>query len=211
MKKYFIKKIALLLCTICISFSTISLTGCAQKPPQQPENICRIFKQYHSWYWQAQVVEKRWHLPIPVLMAVIYQESRFNASAKPPREKLLWIIPWFRPTSAYGYSQAVKQTWKLYKRETGHSFVSREAFDDAADFIGWYTHMAHRKAGINQHQAFAVYLAYHEGIGGYQKHTYRKKPWLIQVAQKVERRAKMYQSQLNQCQKNLPSKPFWHI
>ena len=118
---------------------------------------------------------------------------------------------WKRPTSAYGYSQAINGTWKRYKKDTGSNWVSRGAFDDAADFIGWFTYRAHKRAGIAMTNAYALYLAYHEGIGGYQKRTYLKKPWLISVAKRVQQRAWVYRSQLLRCESSLPTKPWWRV
>jgi hypothetical protein len=194
-----------------ILLGTITLSGCTKAPPNNRKDICLIFRQYPEWYWDSQEVQKHWGVPISVLMAIIYQESRFNATAKPPREKLLWIIPWFRPTSAYGYSQAVNSTWKRYKSETKHTFVSRDAFGDAADFIGWFANQAHKRAGISKSNAYELYLAYHEGVGGYMRGTQFKKKWLLAVAKKVQRRAWIYRSQLSRCQASLPSKPWWRV
>jgi len=207
LNKFFYRIILLGLMTGCL----LSLQSCTTPPPNNTENICSIFRQYPEWYWDAQEVQKHWKLPIYVLMAIMYQESRFNATAKPPREKLLWIIPWKRPTSAYGYSQAVNSTWKHYKRDTNHTFVNRDAFGDAADFIGWYSNQAHIQLGISKWDANALYLAYHEGIGGYSRGTQNSKPWLLAVAKKVQNRAWIYKTQLLQCQSSLPNKPWYHV
>ena len=191
--------------------STALLTGCTPAPPRDIQNICSIFREYPHWYWDARDSRKQWGLPISVLMAIVYQESHFRADAAPPREKILWIIPWFRPTSAYGYSQAVDGTWELYKRETDHHWQSRDEFGDAADFIGWFANRTHRRAGVPMTNAYALYLAYHEGIGGYQARTYRKKAWLIKVARRVQSRAWVYRSQLLRCEASLPRKPWYHF
>lgn len=202
-----IKKFVLLCCAV----ATITLlTGCAPTPPDHIENICSIFKQYPSWYWDAKEVQEEWRLPISVLMAIIYQESHFQADAAPPRERILWVIPWKHPTSAYGYSQAINGTWKNYQTETNHHWSNRDAFGDAADFVGWFTHRAHVIAGISMNNAYAQYLAYHEGIDGYQHGSYRHQEWLIEVAHNVQRRARVYRSQLMSCQADLPKKPWWH-
>jgi len=187
------------------------LTGCTTPRPDNVENICHIFRQYPKWYWATQATEKKWAVPINVQMAIIHQESRFNAKAKPPRKKLLWIIPWKRPTSAYGYSQALDETWEGYKRNSGNHGGDRDEFADASDFIGWYGYQAYRKAGIPRDQAFYLYLAYHEGIGGYTRKTYNKKPWLVKVAHKVSYRSSVYKTQLNQCRDSLPQKPWWRF
>lgn len=197
--------------TILLGLFIFTLSGCAKSPPDDMENVCHIFQQYPKWYWAAQDSSDQWHVPISVMMAIIYQESHFHAKAAPPREKLLWIIPWKRPTSAYGYSQAVKGTWKKYRKDTNHSWANRSAFGDAVDFIGWFSHKAHQRAGISIRNAEHLYLAYHEGISGYMRHSYRKKHWLVNVARHVQHRANKYRSQLKQCKHSLPKKPWWHF
>ncbi len=146
-------------------------------------------------------VQRRWHVPVAVQMAIIHQESKFNATAKPPRTKLLWFIPWSRPSTAYGYSQALNSTWELYRKSDGSFWASRENFSDGVDFIGWYANQAHRRAHIPRDNAYDLYLAYHEGVGGYQRKTYLQKKWLIQVAHKVSARAQIYKAQLARCYK----------
>lgn len=176
------------------------LSGCMPPPPPQDlNNVCHIFKQYPHWHRDALDVQKRWKVPVSVQMAIIHQESKFNATAQPPRVKVLGVIPWRRPTTAYGYSQALNGTWALYKNSSGYLFSSRNRFSDAVDFIGWYANNAYRRAGISRKNAYDLYLAYHEGVGGYQKKTYLKKQWLPPVANKVRVRAMMYQAQLKRC------------
>jgi hypothetical protein len=168
-------------------------------------NVCNIFKQYPQWYRDSKDVEHRWRVPIHVQMAIMHQESKFDAQATPPRTKILWVIPWKRPSTAYGYAQALDSTWALYKHSNGGVLASRERFSDGVDFIGWYANQANRKAGIVRSDPYSLYLAYHEGVGGYMKQSYLKKPWLIQVAHKVQARAQIYQAQLLRCEYALPS------
>ena len=66
-------------------------------------------------------------------------ESDFDWLAKPARQKLFKVIPYKRPSSSFGYSQAIKGTWKQYKDETGNKYALRTRFKDSVDFIGWYT------------------------------------------------------------------------
>ncbi len=184
-----------------LAIGFLVLLGCATRPrPDHVENICSVFMQYPDWYRDAKQCETRWGVPVAVQMSIINQESSFSARAAPPRKKLLWIIPWKRPTSAYGYSQALKNTWKEYQLKTGNGDGKRHDFAAATDFIGWYSHQAHLQANILVNNPYALYLAYHEGIGGYSKRTYLKKPWLIRVAHKVSTRALRYQNQLIRCQ-----------
>jgi hypothetical protein len=185
--------------TLVILLFLLLLAGCASTPPPtNVENICSIFDQYPDWYKDVKDSQSRWGVPIAVQMAIIYQESSFNATAKPPRKKLLWIIPWKRPSSAYGYSQALKNTWKDYEQKTGQS-GSRTAFGDAADFIGWYNNQVCKRFNLHPHNAYALYLAYHEGPGGYAGRSYLRKPWLIRVSRKVAARAATYERQLQGC------------
>ena len=175
------------------------LASCVTKPPARLDNVCHIFKQYPKWYRSAKDVERRWRVPIAVQMAIIHQESKFDGRAKPKRQGGFWIIPGKRPSTAYGYSQALNGTWANYKQKNGGLLSSRTNFTDAVDFIGWYANVANRRAGIQRDNAYQLYLAYHEGVGGYMRKTYLKKPWLILVSRKVELRSKMYQAQLAQC------------
>ena len=114
------------------------LSACVSSPPEKPDNICDIFQEKRSWYKAAIRSEKRWKLPPYVLMAFIHQESSFQAKIKPKRNKLLGFIPWTRPSSSVGYSQALKNTWQDYMNETGNSRAKRTNFSDSADFVGWY-------------------------------------------------------------------------
>jgi hypothetical protein len=123
--------------------------------------------------------------------------------AKPPRQKLLWFIPWFRPSSAYGYAQALDETWEWYIKKTGNWGADRYDFGDVSDFIGWYGDISYQKLGISKWDAYNQYLAYHEGHGGFKRKTYLKKPWLIKVARKVEANADRYSKQLSGCRSEL--------
>jgi hypothetical protein len=184
------------------------LAGCVSQPPSDINNVCHMFQQYPKWYHASLDVQRRWHVPVAVQMAIIHQESKFEARAKPPRTKLLWVIPWKRPSTAYGYSQALNGTWAAYKRSNGGLLTSRNDFTDGVDFIGWYANQAYRQARIPRNDAYALYLAYHEGIGGYQRKTYLKKNWLIHVAHKVNTRAHLYQSQLLSCRRSHAAEPW---
>ncbi len=195
----------------CFYLLLLLLGGCATPRPDNVNDVCEIFRQYPKWYWATRDVQSRWLVPINVQMAIMHQESRFSAVAKPSRTKLLWIIPWKRPSTAYGYTQALDMTWKHYKKDSGNYFVSRDSFADAADFVGWYGYKAYKRAGISRSDAYNLYLAYHEGIGGFERKTYLKKPWLINVAKKVSRKAWAYKTQLKRCEGSLGRKPWYRI
>ena len=189
---------------VCICF----IQACATTPPESPDNICKIFKEKKSWYKAAIQAEKRWKIPPYVLMSFVFQESSYKANAKPEREKLIGFIPWFRPSSAKGYSQALTKTWDDYMDETGNSRAKRNNFKDSTDFIGWYASKGYYQ-GFEKTDARSLYLAYHDGYGGFKKKTYRKKQWLIAVSDRVQARSSMYQQQYWGCADDLKKKRFW--
>ena len=181
----------------------VLLPACATSPPEQVDNVCDIFREKSGWYEDAKESRARWGVPVSVSMAFMHQESRFVATAKPPRKKLWGVIPGPRPSDAYGYSQAKDSTWEWYQRSTGNYGADRDDFGDAIDFVGWYNNVSHKELGIDKQDAFRLYLAYHEGHGGYRKQSYRSKDWLVDVARKVDRQAKQYNSQLQECSEEL--------
>ncbi|TET85663.1 MAG: hypothetical protein E3J46_09260 [Desulfobacteraceae bacterium] len=175
--------------------------GCATAPPKHIHNICEIFRENPKWYRSARESHKRWGTSIPVLMAIIHQESKFEADARPPRGSCLWIFPGPRPSSAYGYAQASNETWQEYRNSTGNTGADRDDFEDGVDFVGWYCQLSSIRCGISKGDAYHLYLAYHEGHGGFNRKTHRKKTWLLRVARKVESKAKTYRSQLASCER----------
>ncbi|THT96193.1 hypothetical protein E9531_16555 [Lampropedia puyangensis] len=182
------------------------ISGCSTPPPRHPENVCSIFEQYPQWHSAALATQAHWGAPVHVPMAIMYQESSFRADAQPPKAYVLGIIPWGRVSSAYGYSQALNDTWNQYKKETGKSFVKRNDFADSMDFIGWYMSKSRQINGISLWDAYGQYLNYHEGWTGYRNQSYRTKTWLPPVATKVANRAQVYAQQYAQCKNNLPKR-----
>lgn len=188
---------------LSILISLAVMTGCANLPPKNPQNICSIFQEKDDWYQATLDASKRWGVPIAVQMSIILQESSFIADAQPPRQMILGIIPGFRPSTAYGYPQALDGTWADYRQQTGNSWASREDFADSCDFVAWYCAISQRKLGIRPSDARNLYLAYHEGHNGFRRQTYRNKKWLLNVAAKVDKRAWEYDAQLNSCRQEL--------
>ena len=178
----------------------IFITGCSSIP-QNTSNSCSIFNERYLWYKHAKKTEQKWGTPIYIQLAIIKMESDFDWLAKPPRQKLFKIIPFKRPSSSFGYSQAVKGTWEQYKNETGNKLATRTRFKDSVDFIGWYTDKTESLLKISKKDAFRQYLAYHEGWGGYK--NYKNNQKVIVLAKKVEKQSNKYKSQLQDCQKRL--------
>ncbi|MGA0807087.1 MAG: hypothetical protein ACO3PV_11320, partial [Pseudohongiellaceae bacterium] len=116
--------------------SMLVLTACASAPPQNLSNLCSIFEDRGSWYKAARKSEQRWGVPVEVNMAFIYHESGFRGRAKPPRRRLLGFIPGPRASDAFGYAQALDNTWNDYRVAAGNWGARRSRFKDAIDFVG---------------------------------------------------------------------------
>ena len=180
--------------------SVTFITGCSSIP-QNTTNSCSIFNERYLWYKHAKKTEQKWGTPIYIQLAIIKMESDFDWLAKPARQKLFKIIPFKRPSSSFGYSQAVKGTWEQYKNETGNKLATRTRFKDSVDFIGWYTDKTESLLKISKKDAFRQYLAYHEGWGGYK--NYKNNQKVIVLAQRVKKQSDKYKEQLQDCQKRL--------
>ena len=180
-------------------------TGCSSIP-SNTSNSCLIFDERYFWYKHTKKVEKKWGTPIYIQLAIIKMESDFDWLAKPARQKIFKIIPYKRPSSSFGYSQAVKGTWEQYKKETGNKLATRARFKDSVDFIGWYTNKTETILKISKNNAFKQYLAYHEGWGNFK--DYKKNKKVIKLAKKVEKQSKIYKKQLLKCKKSLNRKKY---
>lgn len=186
-------------------------TACVTSQPSNTADVCKIFKEKKGWYKDARKASKKWGSSIPVMMAIMRQESSFKAKARPPKKKILWIIPAGRVSSSYGYSQAKTSTWRWYRTKSGNWNAKRDDFGDAIDFIGWYNRVSEKTSSIARNDTYHLYLAYHEGHGGFNRRTYRNKTWLKNVSQKVSRNANTFQNQLYGCEKSLQRKKFLGI
>ena len=182
-----------LLITLCLGF------GCVTTPPRQQHNICSVFDQHPTWYDYAQQSAQTWGTPAQILMAFVRHESSYKENAKPAFKWFLFI-PLGRPSSATGYAQAQDPVWKEYEAERGSLFRSRSDMEDALDFIGWYNHKSNKQLGLSKWNTRELYLAYHEGRGGYKRGSYKKKPKLLKVADKVASTADKYGQQLKRCE-----------
>ena len=179
----------------------IFLISACSSVPKNTSNSCSIFNERYLWYKHTKKTEEKWGTPIYVQLAIIKMESDFDWLAKPPRQKIFKVIPFKRPSSSFGYSQAVKGTWKQYKNETGNNLARRTRFKDSVDFIGWYTNKTESILKISKKDAFRQYIAYHEGWGAYK--NYKNNQKVIILAKKVKNQADKYKSQLRKCQKRL--------
>ena len=176
------------------------LAGCSSIP-SNTSNSCKIFDERYLWYKHTKKVEQKWGTPIYIQLAIVKMESNFDWLAKPERQKIFKVIPFKRPSSSFGYSQAVKGTWEQYKKETGNKFATRIRFKDSVDFIGWYTNKTENILNISKKDAFKQYLAYHEGWGDYK--NYKKNKKVIELAKKVKKQSDIYKKQLFKCTNSL--------
>ena len=198
MINFFLKKNLLIL--------IIFLVSACSSIPSNTLNSCSIFSERYLWYKHTKNSEKKWGTPIYLQLAIIKMESDFDWLAKPPRKKLFKVIPYKRPSSSFGYSQAVKGTWEQYKKETGNKLATRTRFKDSVDFIGWYTNKTEKILKISKKNAFQQYIAYHEGWGNYK--NYKQNQKVISLAKKVENQSNKYKSQLEECKKSLTTRKY---
>jgi hypothetical protein len=186
----------------CLLFFFFFINACSSIP-SNTSNSCSIFDERYLWYKHAKKSEQKWGTPIYLQLAIIKMESGFDWLAKPPRQKLFKIVPYKRPSSSFGYSQAVKGTWKQYKTETGNKFATRTRFKDSVDFIGWYTTKTEKILKVSKTDAFKQYIAYHEGWGNYKSN---KK--VINLAKRVEKQSNIYKKQLSDCKNSLSTNKY---
>jgi hypothetical protein len=174
--------------------SLLLLSGCAsidKTPPKQVSDACAIFDEKAKWEKPVFEAANDWGISPGTILAIIRQESSFRYDAR-PRDKDGNLL-----SSAYGFSQALNGTWQDYERDQGKA--KRKNFRDAADFIGWYGDKITKRTQIDKRDSRAIYLAFHEGPGGYNRATYVAKPWLLKIADKVATNAQTYDAQLYKC------------
>jgi hypothetical protein len=188
-----------------IFFIIFFLSACSSIP-KNASNSCSIFEEKYLWYKHAKKTEKKWGTPVYLQLAIIKMESSFDRFAKPPRQKLFKVVPYKRPSSSFGYSQAVKGTWKQYKEETGNKYATRTRFKDSVDFIGWYTNKTEKILKVSKKDAFRQYIAYHEGWGNYKNYKNNKK--VINLAKRVEKQSNIYKQQLTECKNSLSTSKY---
>ena len=190
---------------IYLLFFLFLINSCSSIP-SNTSNSCSIFNERYFWYKHAKKSEQKWGTPIHLQLAIIKMESDFDWLAKPPRQKLFKIVPYKRPSSSFGYSQAIKGTWKQYKLETGNKFATRTRFKDSVDFIGWYTNKTEKILKVSKNDAFKQYIAYHEGWGNYKNYKNNKK--VIGLANKVAKQSNIYKKQLSNCRNSLSTSKY---
>lgn len=190
-----------------IGIAVLSLSvlgGCASwrgesKTTSNPNDACKMLKENPDWLESTLESYEKWGTPISIQLAMIRQESSFRHDAKPIRKNKWYEFGTNYASTAYGYSQALDGTWEHYLNSTKQSFKRRDSFKDSTDFIGWYNKQSQKKNKIKRKNSYHLYLAYHEGWGGYNRKSYKKKSFLKSAASKVEKWSYKYSKQLNNC------------
>ena len=174
------------------------LTACSSVP-KYPQNACKIFSEKYFYLKYTRAASKKWGVPISSILAVINKESAFKRFAKPKRKKIFKIIPYRRPSSSLGFSQAVNKTWELYKKENKKPRALRISFKNSSDFIGWYFSKTNKINKISFTDTRNMYLNYYLGWQAYKNKAYKTDKKAIIFAKNVERQAKIYKNQLQEC------------
>ena len=190
---------------LLLFFLFFIITSCSSVP-KYPQNACKIFGENYLWYKSAKKSSDTYGAPIHIILAIVNKESGFNRWAKPKRHKLFKIIPYKRPSSSFGYSQAVNKTWELYKTETNSPLALRTRFKDSVMFIGWYMNKTKKTNNISMNDAYRQYLNYYLGWGNYSKKVYKSDKNAIIYAKKVEKQSNIYKNQLKECQSSSNNK-----
>jgi len=188
-------------------FIFLFIASCSSVP-KYPNNACKIFGERYLWYKHAKKSSNKYGAPVHIILAFINKESGFNRWAKPARTKLFKIVPYKRPSSSFGYSQAVKKTWELYKTETNNPLALRTRFKDSAMFIGWYIKKTNQINKIPLNDSYRLYLNYYLGWGSYEKKMYKQDKKAVILAKNVQKQSNIYKNQLTECQKSLDRKRY---
>lgn len=175
--KKFLKCIVYLLCMMFSTSYAISA--------RESNNICRLWHANPHWHYSALRASSHWKIPVSILMATIYQESRFHAYAHTPN------------STAFGFAQVLNKEWLSYRQQRGVPKARRDNFNSSIDFIGWYYHYIVRNRAVSPYNAEQLYLYYRLGA------FYHKLLHIPHTAQKealhVAHIAEIYKRQQRSC------------
>lgn len=163
------------------------------------ENACKILKENNDWLIAAQASYKKWGTPISIQLSFVYHESSFVHDARPFKKDNRYPFGKRYLSTALGFSQALDGTWGDYLKETTIKKPDRKNFGHSVDFIGWYNSKSFKSLKIKHNDAYNLYLAYHEGRGGWKKGYHLKQKWLMNYARSVQKKAELYSKQINGC------------
>ena len=179
-------------------FVFLLIASCSSVP-KYTQNACKIFSEKYFYLKYTRAASKKWGAPISSILAVINKESGFRRFAKPRRTKLFKVIPYRRPSSSLGFSQAVNKTWDLYKKENDKPVALRISYKHSSDFVGWYFWKTNKINKISFNDTRNMYLNYYLGWTAYKNKAYLTDKKAIIFAKSVEKQSKIYKSQLQEC------------
>ena len=145
------------------------LTACSSVP-KYPQDACKIFSEKYFYLKYSREASKKWGVPISSILAVINKESSFKRFAKPKRKKIFKI-----------------------------PIALRISFKNSSDFIGWYFWKTNKINKISFTDTRNMYLNYYLGWQAYKNKAYKTDKKAIIFAKNVERQAKIYKNQLQEC------------
>ena len=189
-------------------FLIFSLIVSCSSIPKSTKNACSIFSERYLWYKYVKNSSEKYGAPVHIILAFVNKESGFDRYARPERTKLFKIIPYKRPSSSLGYSQAVKKTWEQYKKETNSPLALRTRFKDSVYFISWFVSKTNKINKIPLNDSYRQYLNYYLGWGNYAKKVYKTDKKAIIFAKSVQKQSSIYRKQLKECQKKLDRKKY---
>ena len=79
-----------------------SCGGGQSSAPRDLDNACNLLRERPQYLKAFRKVERKWGVPMHVMMATIHQESKFVADARTPFRYVAGVIPMGRQPSAYG-------------------------------------------------------------------------------------------------------------
>ena len=180
------------------------LVWSASLEPSLPAgDICEIFERRPAWYRDTARVAEQYGVGQALQMAVVRHEAGFQARARPPRRRIWGFIPGPRPSTAFGYSQALDGTWQRFQHETRRPRARRDRFSDAVELIGWYYAETFDRLGPKARDPYHFYLAYNQGVGGYVKAVERPDSPAARYARRVAATASRFETRLEGCRPRL--------
>jgi hypothetical protein len=156
----------------------------------QTADMCALLVRNPSWADSLKASQAKWQVTPGTILAIIDQESRFNATARGLGANGA------NPVRNFGYAQANLGTWNWFLRDSGKTSESRSDFEVSADFVGWHFATMERRIGAPRSNVSAHYLAYKMGEGGYKRGAPASARAL---ASRIAARARSIDSQLSGC------------
>jgi hypothetical protein len=156
----------------------------------QTSDVCGLLARNTGWSEALKTAQETWQVTPGTMLAVLDQESRFNANARGAG------AGGDNPSRNFGYAQANIRTWNWFLRDTGKASGARTDFGLSVDFVGWHFATMERRIGAPRSNTVAHYLAYKMGEGGYKRGA---SAGARAVATRIASRARGFDGQLAGC------------